>query len=210
MTYCSKHLLSACFSISFLLTACQEAKHPPVVPAADTTAQAAMDGRSRLIEGLKEVRRLVVSKDSQQTAMLFRFPIADAAIELSGNPAFESEKARNGGYITKALFLSEYSVFEPQLGLGELDSALRDIDINKLKTADSLGFVDSSTIKGCIHGYSIRIEKDSLVEFDSYGYPVSDSAREENNDMKCGEYLLVWEFVFDGKRLYMTAHSEGD
>jgi hypothetical protein len=210
MTYCSKHLLSACFSISFLLTACQEAKHPPGVPAADATAQAAMDGRSRLIVALTEVRRLVVSKDSQQTAMMFRFPIADSYFSLSGDSIFESEKAKNGDRITRAMFLSGYGQLVQELQFQELDSAFRDIDINKLKTADSLGFVDSSTIKGCIHGYSIRIEKDSLVEFDSYGYPVSDSAREENNDMKCGDYLLVWEFVFDGKRLYMTSHSEGD
>jgi hypothetical protein len=208
--YSSRFRVASPFFLLALLTACGEAKHPPVVPAADSTSQVVVGSRGRLIEALKEVRRLIASNDSQQIALLFRFPIAASNIPLSGDAGFEREKAKNGDQITRALFLSGYGLFKQELQFEEMDSAYRKLDIGKLLSADSVGFVDTAKNKVCVHGYSIQIREDSLVYFEAFGNPISGYTGGASEDPQCEEYLLDWEYVFDGKRLYLRAHSEAD
>ena len=115
-TYCSGlRLVPIIIIFPLFFIACREVGHPPAAPTADSSAQAAMGSRGRLIEALREVRRLIASKDSQQIALMFRFPIADSYIPLSGDSVFESEKARNSDQITRALFLSGYGQIKQEL-----------------------------------------------------------------------------------------------
>lgn len=210
MAYFSRFYYPLTFFLMALMNACREVKHPPAGPTVDSSVQAAMGSRGRLIEALKEVRRLIASKDSQQIALMFRFPIAASYIPLSGDSVFESEKARNGDQITRTLFLSGYGQFKQELQFEEMDSAYRKLDISRLLKADSVGIVDTAKSKVCIHGYSILIREDSLVYFEAFGNPASGYTGHGNEDPQCEEFLLEWEYVFDGKKLYLRSHSEAD
>jgi hypothetical protein len=104
---------------------------------------------------------------------MFRFPIADSSITLSGDSTFEREKAKNGGQITRALFLSGYGQFAQELQFDEVEGAYQKLDIRKLLLSDSVGYADTAKRSGCIHGYSILIRQDSLIYFEAYGNPAS-------------------------------------
>jgi hypothetical protein len=211
MTFYRSTLVSAL--ILFLLSvlpACKEGKNPQETPPADSTARVATDSRGQLILALEEVRRLVATKDSQQIASMFRFPIPDSVLSLSGDSVFEVGKARDGGNVSQALFLSGYGKFAQELQFGLFEDALRDVDFGKLRSTDSLGSADTSKNKACISGYAIQIRKDSVVAVEVYENRNTGYTGHGNEDPECEEYLLSWEFVFDGKRLYMTFHSEAD
>jgi hypothetical protein len=167
-----------------------------------------VDKRGGLIAALKELRSEAESKDSSVVARMFRFPVPDSAIRISGDSVFESAKA--GGNISRALFLSGYGEFVQELQYPELLDVYRNLDVNKLKLADSIVLDEKGGKKHCLRGFSIRIQSDSLVEVQAWqgtneGY--SGAGRE---DAECEEFLLTWVFVFDGKRLYMIDHSEAD
>ncbi len=193
-----------------VLTGCRQGAHSPAVVAVDSSARPANDSRSRLILALKEVRGEAGSKDSNVVAGMFRFPFPDSTIRISGDSLFEGEKAKNGGNVTKALFLSGYGEFVQELQFGEFGEVFRNLDIGRLKMTDSLGLVDSAKNKGCIRGYSLLIREDSLVEIQAYQNTKEGYSGMGREDAKCEEYVLTWEFVFDGKRLYMIDHSEAD
>ncbi len=190
------------------LTGCQHGTHSPAVVAADSSARPVIDNRSRLILALKEVRAEAVSKDSSVVARMFRFPLPDSTIRISGDSVFE--KAKKGGNVSRELFLSGYGEFVQELQFSELGEVFRNLDISKLKMADSLGFVDSLKNKICIRGYTLLIRGDSLVEIQAYQNTNEGYSGYGREDALCEEYMLGWEFVFDGKRLYMIDHSEAD
>jgi hypothetical protein len=200
----------ALLSYLTLFTGCQQGTHSSAVVAVDSSAQLANDSRSRLILALNEVRRLVASKDSQRIARMFRFPFPDSTIRIYGDSVFEGEKARNGGNVSKALFLSGYGEFVQQLQFDQFQEVYLRLDINKLKVTDSLEFKETGKDKACLRGYSLLIQEDSLIEIQAYQNSNEGYSGQGREDSQCEEYLLTWYFVFDGRRLYMIDHSEAD
>jgi hypothetical protein len=167
-----------------------------------------VDKRSGLIAALKDLRREAASKDSNVIAGMFRFPIPDSSIRISGDSVFE--KAKVGGDISRALFLSGYGEFVQELQYPELLEAFRNLDVNKLKTTDSVVYDEKGAKKHCLTGYSIRVMADSLVEVQAWQGTNEGYSGVGREDAECEEFLLTWRFVFDGKRLYMIDHSEAD
>lgn len=197
------------------LSGCQQSPGKPANPKIDTIPQPATESftttRDRLIGALKELRQLADTTDSFKVARMFRFPIADTLIALSGDSLFESEKQKNGGYISEQLFFAGYRRFIAQLQLDEMQAAFKQLDVNKLRKSDSLGYLEKGSKQACLHSYQIKIEKDSflrveasLISNDAY------KGKKDDDDMGCPEYLLWWVFAFDGHKLYLVNHAEAD
>jgi hypothetical protein len=208
--YCSRFAFAQIFIFLMSLIACQEAKHPAATSVVDSAARPGTDPRSRLILALNELRREAASKDSQQVAKMFRFPVADSMMPISGDSVFEAEKARNNGKVSEALFLSGYRQFIQKLEFEALGEVYQNLDINKLKLTDSLALDEKKSKKACLRGYLIQIRKDSVVEIQTYQNTNEGYSGVGREDAQCEEYLLTWYFVFDGRRLYMIVHDEAD
>ena len=195
---------------------CREAKHSGggsvdsagVDSTASVPAVGTADFRSRLIVALKEVRGEAASRDSSVVARMFRFPFPDSAIRISGDSNFE--KVKDHGNVSRELFLYGYSEFVQELQLEEFGAGFRNLDINKLRTADSVVFDEKDSAKRCLRGYGVRIMSDSLVEVQAWQNTKEGYSGVGREDAACEEFLLTWEFVFDGRRLYMIDHSEAD
>ncbi|RDJ93032.1 hypothetical protein B4Q13_24735, partial [Lacticaseibacillus rhamnosus] len=72
-------------------------------------------------------------KDSTVVADIYDFPMQDSVMDLSLDSAFDVIKTKNGGVVTKSMFLSNYDRLHAQLGLEDMVRLFKDIDVAGLQ-----------------------------------------------------------------------------
>ena len=208
-----KRAFSAVCSFLIILTGCQQSAKQPILNGVDSpvppVVHAPMVTRSALIEALNGLQRIAGSNDSLQVARLYSFPIPDSVLRLSMDSVFDVEMEKNGNAVTQFMFYAYYSQLKWQLGMENLQSVLKHLDVNKLQHTDSLGLETMNKRKPCYEGMQIKIEKDSIVHIFFYINTNSDySGKPGEGDTECGEGATFWTFVFNGRRLRLIRQQE--
>ena len=208
-------LTSVTIFFACLIAGCQESSRTPANPNIDTISGKVIvkpiSARDQLIRALKELRQLADTTDSLKVARMFRFPVADSLITLSGDSLFESEKQRNNGLVSERLFYSGFHQFIAELQLDELQAAYEHLDINRLSGTDSLGYLEKDNKNVCLHAYRILIEHDSVVRVEAaLNLNAAYKGKKTDENVEGPEYLLWWIFGFDGRKLYLINHAEAD
>jgi hypothetical protein len=208
-----KRAFSALCSILFILTGCQQSARQPILNGVDSPTKPAVHAplvtRSALIEALNELQQIVASNDSLQVARLYSFPIPDSVLRLSMDSVFDVEMVKNGNAVTQFMFYAYYPQLKWQLGMDNLQTVLKHLDVNKLQEIDSLGFEGKNNKKPCYEAMEIKIEKDSLVHIHYSINTNSDyTGKPGKGGIECGEGTTFWTFVFDGRRLRLIRQQE--
>jgi hypothetical protein len=220
------------------ISSCHQADHPAVAhpaAAADTTLVPRVYDRAVLVRALKELRGRMLSGDKGQTGGIFRFPVS--AMDFSphiNDHDFPKQEAQHGDSITQDMFNAYFETIDANVDLDEFKKLFSYLNPDGLLTRDQIEY-DTIVSKECFRGYIIEIEGDTLVRI-SYGlstminYPgkkPEDTARNSYDtggraaDTLSSDDPLdnpepcwspndgLWEFIFDGKRLWFRDLSFG-
>ena len=167
-----------------------------VVPAADTLTR-----KDALIAALKNLHKAIASRDKQQIAALFQFPVPDTVMPtFVDDSTFNAAYEKNNRLLTDTLYNKYFKEITGVWGLGEFSQVFKYLDVTQLRKKDSLA--DSVAKDGAVRIYEIQNAKDSLI---SINYGVTHTDSDEG-----GEYLISWYFLFDGRRLRVIGRAEAD
>jgi hypothetical protein len=208
MTFPRVALFSFCLISLF---ACTNATHQPASGSpADTTSKVRRLTRQALIAQLAQLRDRIISRDKQKIGQLFQFPIPDSIIGINGiNAALDSSlKATNS--LSLELYDQYFdSTIARAWDIDEFSNLFKYLDINRLSKKDSLLHETIISTEPCYKYYRIIAKGDSIVNIE-YGITeninYTGKKTEEEENANC-DYVIFWDFTFDGKKLTMVQQS---
>ncbi|HEV2353415.1 MAG TPA: hypothetical protein VGR89_04185 [Puia sp.] len=126
-------------------------------------------GRPSLIAQLKGIHRLLATGDKHMIAQLFSYPVPDSVGNIyAEDTAFRTELARNGGNMTREMFLRYFDSISPALQFDQFNRAFELLNVDSLARRDTLETEDDTTNEPCTYFYRIRVDGDTLVSI-TYG-----------------------------------------
>lgn len=225
--------MMACLMLA--LAACRNAKpthtvaadtsggHPAAataIPPADSPMLAAVPpGRPALITELKEMHRLLASRDKGEIAKIFSFPVPDSVMGVYiDDSVFTAKYKESGQLLTAAMFEEYFDKISSRVNLQELDSLFANLDVDRLMRTNGLEAHADTESEPCTRMYRIAIGQDSTVEL-AYGVSSVNAdykpkTKKEAQDMAeedglC-EHLTFWRFFFDGQKLHLVREDAAD
>jgi hypothetical protein len=200
-------------------------------PAADQPAATGdispVYDRAALVQALKELRGRILSGDKVQTGGIFRFPVSSMDFSPHINDhGFPKQEAQHGDSITQDMWNAYFETIDANVDLNEFKRLFTYLNLDSLLTKDQIEF-DTIVSCECFRGYIIQIQANTVSI--SYGlstminYPrrkPEDTTRKGNGTAGSAADTLtsddpldipepcwspndgMWEFIFDGKRLW--------
>lgn len=173
--------------------------------------------RQIIIEELKRLQVVVSSKNREQIAGIFEFPISDTTIKIYiDDSSFNAELERNGNRTTKTMFLSFFPQISESLQIEELNQLFKTIRLDSLEQKDILEREVLINTEPCYKYYSVEVQ-DNIVTLTTgqgvnHNFISSKASKDEvpENSSEFCESVLWWVFKFDGKRLqFIKLHGAG-
>jgi hypothetical protein len=197
--------------ILFVFAACKGRRTSVADPIPPVRSKA---NRGALIEALRDLKRRASSSDSNMIVDIYSFPIPDSAINLDLDSAFEVVKTKNGGVVTKAMFLSYYDQLQGELGLDEMVRLFKVIDVGGLRTRDSIGYEENPKKDISYELGRLEVSGDTLVDL-MYGTSWNSDHKgtekeEEAADAGAYDHNTYWTFAFDGRKLRLIKMRNAD
>lgn len=173
----------------------------------DTTAK--KSERQLLIEELKRLQTVFASKDKEKIADIFQFPLSDTTVGIYiDDSSFNAQLEKNGGKMTKAMFIRHFSDISESLQTDQINQLLRKINLDRLLQKDTLQNEAIIKTEPCYHYYGVSVDKNLVTltvgtnsNKDYKSKSVSEDEIPENSSEFC-EHVLWWVFRFDGKKLH--------
>ena len=186
-------------------------------PSGDTTittqqkdAASTKSQRYVVIEELKRLQTVFSSKDKQKIADIFTFPAADSILGIFIDDSTYSEQFRkNNNTTTREMFIKYFPQVARDMQFDNFNQLFKYININSLNRKDSLVYEVKSSKEPCYEFYHVYINKDVVtLEFGSntnenYTENSKKGKNDEGFEDEC-EYLSMWIFHFDGKKLHFV------
>jgi hypothetical protein len=228
--------LLAGFVLTF--SSCHQAEHPAVAAdtSADTTPVRHAYSRADLVHALKELRGRILSGDKAQIAGIFKFPVSGMAFSPHiDDRVFPKQEAQHGDSITQDMFDAYFGSIDANVDMEEFRKLFIYLNPDSLLTRDIIEY-DTIVSNECFRGYRIEIGWDNSMVTINYGlstlinYPgkkPEDTTRKrkdtggraadtsssddpvEDSDPCWSPNDGMWEFIFDGKRLWFRDLSFG-
>jgi hypothetical protein len=217
------NVLLVCFVISS--SSCHLAQHPAGAanPAVDTTPVHRAYDRTALVRALKELRGRILSGNKLQTGDIFSFPVSSMQFSTRiHEQTFADQEAQHGDSITRDMFNAYFETIDANVDLAGFRKLFSYLDPDSLLGKDEIEY-DEIISAECYRGYRIAINWNNTEVSISYGLgtrndyvsptkagdtaggktDTSDNYDPLDNPDPCwSPNDGMWEFVFDGKRLW--------
>ncbi len=166
--------------------------------------------RQVLIEELKRLQAIFLSKDNQKIADIFEFPLSDTTVGIYiGDSTFNAQYEKNGNKATRAMFIRYSLEILESLQIDQINQLFKKINLDRLVQKDTLKKETIIKTEPCYHFYGVKVEKALVtltVGTNSNKVYGSKSASEDEipeNSSEICEHVLWWVFRFDGKKLHL-------
>lgn len=191
-----------------LLNSCNNGEINRVSGIEISSATADKPDRRILIEELKRLQSAFATNDKEKIAGIFHFPVVDTAIGIhTTDSSFSAELERNGGMITRAMFIRHYSEISESLQIDQVKELFKNINVDHLLQKDTLEYSVLIKTEPCYYYYSVNVEENmvtlTLGMDENKDYNGKSLAEDEDLSVLC-EHVFWWVFRFDGKRLHFN------
>ncbi len=209
-----KRLTVLLLILFFIFSACKGKRSPVADAAKPVSVVPPKPTRAGLIAALRDLNRRAASKDSMVVADIYDFPMPDSVMDLFLDSAFDAIKTKNGGVVTKSMFLSNYDRLHAQLGLEDMVRLFKDIDVAGLQKTDTIQYEENPKKDISYELGSLEASGDTLV-FLMYGTNYNDKhegtkEEQENADMGAYDHNTFWTFAYDGRKLKLIKLGRAD
>lgn len=167
----------------------------------------ALTEKQMLIQALKDLQKALATKDKQQIADLFSFPLADTSFPVYLDSSFMEMQMKSGNQVTRSMFLKYFPEIFQQLQFDQFNNLFKNLNLDELNKKNSLTHAFKSNKEPCYRFYNMLVDK-NMVLFE-YGSNRNEqyadkSKNAEEEDEATGdecEFSISWWFRFDGKKL---------
>ena len=160
--------------------------------------------RKALIGGLELLRSRTATANKDSMALLFNFPIPDSVVSIYTTDSTADKELKAGRHgITRRMYDSAFGEFSRGWNLGEFNRVFTVLDLQKLVYTNRVEHHDAAGGDPCVKFYSIDFGIDSIV---SISYGASPAKGSGKAGATCGP-AIVWQFRFDGERLWLVRQT---
>ncbi|MCZ4224045.1 hypothetical protein [Pedobacter rhodius] len=189
--------------IAAIFMACSNPKKPQdTTKVAKEQSTEGLTDKEKLIAELNRFKLAVQTKDKNEITGFFIFPVADSALTVYDmGDEFDKQKVENGNAITKKMFIDNFNSLYSYLDFDEFSNLFRYLKINEITTRNSLSYEHKPKNEGCYYTYHIDVKNTEVTI--SYGTNTNDEYFKKHSDEAevCSEYLSIWVFDWNGKKL---------
>ena len=166
------------------------------------TTESTTSKRDRLISALQNLSAVFRSRDAQQVASLFPFPVPDTVLQVySEDPAFAKALEKSKGQLTREIFIDYFPAISESVMLPEIDSLFRYLSPADLAARDTLEKVIAKPYEPCATYYRLAIEGEMVVLVT--GTDSNELYKGDDGGSEGCESASVWVFYFNGERLVL-------
>lgn len=173
--------------------------------------------RKVLIEKLKGLHQIVASKNKEEIAGIFEFPLSDTSFSIYiDDTTYYGKFIANGNRITKAMFLQYFKDISISIWLDQISNLFQNINVDNLLHKDTLTHEAYIKNAPCFYSYKIVVDNNTVtlrMDMNSNQKYKSKKSSEgdipENSSEIC-EHDFWWIFRFDGKNLHLESISGAD
>lgn len=166
--------------------------------------------RKLLIEALERMKVVIASKEKEQIASLFTFPLPDSiAAVYTDDTTYRNKLEQNGNNITRQMFVSFFPQVAESFQFEDLDQLFRTVQLQRLHQKDTVNAEVHITTEPCYKYYQIEVKENVVTLTMGQGvnrnYKSNSTSEDEvpENSSEMYESSLWWELKFDGKKLHL-------
>ena len=173
--------------------------------------------RPTLITEIKRLKEVFSSKDSENIATLFKFPIYDSTASIYvDDETYNKEWKENGGKTTRDMFNRFFPQIYESLQIEDINFLFKHIQLDSLQMKDTLETDTYQKTQPCYKSCQIAIENETVtlrIDMQSNREWVDPDPKEDevaDNSSEICEHGFWWIFRFDGKNLNLVQISGAD